>query len=314
MKKMLAVLAFIAYFCSPIKAINSLTLELDSIFLSGNFLWVKHQIDVIREGQFETDELDVELCNLYELMVDTEWGTKIESAKRETTKARIIELFGEDSRTGGLVLLQTGEYTQAAYEELEKAAQILSDNCGEESWEYAFAELRMGACLMMLRQNTESLAHFLKARTILETMGLENHWLYAKGLAQGASVKTLAKEEGAIDDACKAVDIVFALGDDGISPSIEIYGNVVFVFMTNGHMKEAIDAGVQLKESMEILKLTNNVNYISNIQNMATAYYHQGDHKTAKAKFLECKAMYDAIGETASPNYKNVEAWLKALN
>ncbi len=313
MKRMLAVFAFIAYFCSPISAIQPWTLELDSIFLSGNFYFLNLQVGLIRSGEFEMDEMDESLSDLYELMGTNELSIKVEDAKRTTTKKKIIELFGEDSRNAGLAMLQNGEYTQAGYEELKKATAILTENCGEESWECAYAELRMGTCMLMLRQNQEALAHALKAQKLLTTIGYEKHWLYAKALAQGASIKALGKDEGAIDDTNKAIDIVLALGDDGICPAIEVFAHAAFSFSVLGHIKESLDVSEQLAEVMEGLEMKGTMNYIANQQNIAAAYYALDDHKTAKAKFLECKAMYEALGETGSPNYKNLEAWLKEL-
>lgn len=313
MKKLLFLCLFM-FGMMNVYAIHPLVSELDSMFVSGELFPLIEQVKQLRADPSDLSEVDKSIAYTYELLASYEMGIPVDLAKKQEALKYSEQAFGAESRNYALALIPSDTYDKRTYNDIEKAIGLLKTSCGESSWEYAYAQARKVGCMMMLGKSREGIGQSGQAIALFEKYGYGKGWMCAKGYSMRACLKVMNQDGSCFEDMEKAIDITNAMGDRGLCPSVEIFAHSVFVCTNSGMFAEAIKMGTDLMSIMDTLKLQGTVSYAANMQNLAIAYYMNGEKQKALDGLSACKKIYESLNMTGDTRYKQVISSIKDIN
>lgn len=312
--KKLFILFWLMYCSMNVHAIHPLVSELDSMFVSGDLFPLIEQVKQLRVNASDLNEVDKSIAYTYELLASYEMGLPVDLAKKQEALKYSQQAFGIESRNYALALIPSDTYDKRTYDNIEKVIELLETSCGESSWEYAYAQAHKVGCMMMMGKSREGIRQSGQTIALFEKYGHGKGWMCAKGYSMRACLKVINQDRSCFDDMEKAIDIANAMGDQGLCPSVEIFAHSVFVCTNCGMFAEAIKMGKDLMSIMDTLKLQGTVSYAANMQNLAIAYYMNGEKQKALDGLSTCKKIYESLNMTSDNRYKQVLSSIKEIN
>lgn len=282
-------------------------------FMDGSFslpLSFEEMLDDFYEKYPVTASINHVYCQLSKVIV----GVKIDMKEVDANIQRIEKHLGSDNTIYGLALIPKAIEKNENLEIILKAAEIIEDSSGDDSWEYAFA-LYIASTLTMDMERygnaSKSLEYAQKSLDILER-GHKDSWLYPLASVNKGMARILLNDGKGLEDITGPYfKLAESIGevDQNIFPFLHVSTNLATIYTSCGYHEEAISVAKDLDQTLYDLGFKSSELYMAANRTLCYAYAMKKDKKKAKIHYEKAEqACIERFGK-GSRQYKSLQQY-----
>lgn len=303
--------------------LNPLVADLESTFLKGEFTTVSGtvtELEKMYNNQADGDkslvsDMDLAVAYAYDNFARSALEYELPATEMSRRFDYVSQMLGQDHYMTVMMSTFINRHSQDL-KAVDRAMELVRDERGASSWEYASMVPVKAEKLMYAGKNKDAIALETETIALHDNAGRSDSWMKANSLAFRGALKAVQRDtEGAYADIDKAVDIVNGFKGNEYCGGIQVFGNAVFVYTQTGYFDGAIQAGQGVDDIFKRIGIADSFVAAKNKHNYASAYALKKDYAKSLSLYNEVKSAYEALGKTDTEEYKRLVRsidWVKS--